>query len=389
MDISQELELLLNNFLITKENNSEAYYKIKSKIKKLREFATNKLGCDIIINSSLVKLEKIPTIIDQTFKIEAFDSQKDYILFVLLIMFLEEKSREEQFILSNLTTFITNTLATFDKKEIIIDFKDYSSRKSLVDVLKYATKLGIIKLKDGNDNLFKEMVENEVLYENTGISHYIIRQFKDNIFSYNSPSDFLNTTNTEELLDKKRFYTYRNLLFYPVFHYSEFDSDIYNYFLIYRNRIINDLDGMLDGNLLIYKNMALLTTTEKLSRLSFPNNRKVMSDIILLVNDYLTSSDYETDKFGFITLDKFEVEQLLIKIHNENNKYFSKEYRIMKKEKFINQVVTAMKNFKLLNTDGDIYRFSPVTYLINGNYPSDDDEIKEDTYEQISISLEV
>ena len=34
MEFKEELELLLNNFLITKENNKEAYYKIKSKIKK-------------------------------------------------------------------------------------------------------------------------------------------------------------------------------------------------------------------------------------------------------------------------------------------------------------------------------------------------------------------
>ena len=380
MEFKEELELLLNNFIITKENNRDAYYKIKSKVKKLREFATTKLGCDIIVNSSLIKLEKIPSQIDNTFRIEEFDNQKDYILFVLLIMFLEDKAKGEQFIISYLTTFINNTLATISEKNVKIDFNDFSTRQSLIDVLKYATKLGIIKQLDGNDNLFKESADNEVLYENTGISHYIIRQFKDDIFSYTKPADFLNTTDTEEILNKKRYYTYRTLLYYPVFHYTNFDGEIYNYFINYRNRVISDLDELLDGNLLIFNNMALLTTTEKVNRLSFPNSRKVISDIVLLVNNYL-ANEVMTD--NFIVFNRFELEQLFIKIHSENSKYFSKEYREMKPNKFFEVITGYMQSFKLLEVEDDIYRFSPVVYLISGNYPKDIEE--NDSYEQLSL----
>lgn len=380
MEIKEELELLLNNFIITKENNKENYYKIKSKIKKLREFTTTKLGCDIIINSSLIKLEKIPSIIDNTFKIEDFNSVKDYCFLTIIIMFLEDKAKNEQFILSNLTNFIENTVATIQNKEISIDFKDYSTRKSLVDTLKYAVKIGIIKLIDGDDNLFKESMENEALYENTGISHYIIRQFKDDIFSYNKPIDFLNTTNTEDILNKKRYYTYRSLLFYPIFDYSDFDADIYNYFINYRNRIIADLKDLLDGDLLIYNNIALLTTIEKNSRVTFPNSRKVLHDIVLLVNDYIINEK------NCLNLERFEFEQLLKKVHEENNKYFSKEFREMRENNFLEIIEETMKKFKLLKVENNIYKFSPVIYLISGNYPKE--ENNENTYEQLSIEME-
>lgn len=381
MEFKEELELLLNNFIITKEKTREDYYKIKSKIKKLREFTTTKLGCDIIINSSLIKLEKIPSIIDNTFKIEDFDSIKDYCFLTLIIMFLEDKAKDEQFILSNLTNFIENTVATIQNKEISIDFKDYSTRKSLVDVLKYITKLGIIKLIDGNDNLFKDAIDNEVLYENTGISHYIIRQFKDDIFSFNTPTDFLNTTNTDDILSKKRYYTYRSLMFYPNFNYADFDADIYNYFINYRNRIITDLKDLLDGDLLIYNNVALLTTVEKNSRLTFPNSRKVLHDIVLLVNDYIIN---EKDH---LNLEKFEFEQVLKKVHEENNKYFSKEFREMRENTFLEIIEETMKKFKLLKIENNMYKFSPVIYLISGNYPKEEsDDI--DTYEQLSIGME-
>ena len=367
MEINEELELLLNNFIITKEKNKEAYYKIKSKIKKLREFTTQKLGCDIILNSNLVKLEKLPSIIDTTFKIEEFDNEKDYILFMLVIMFLEDKAKEEQFIMSNLTTFITNTLATIPNKKITIDFKDFSTRKSLVDVLKYSIKLGMIKQIDGNDNLFKEVIETEVLYENTGISHFIVRQFKDEIFTKTKPIDFLNTLDTEDELNKKRYYTYRTLLFYPVYYYDELDKEIYAYFINYRNRIKTDLTGILDGNLVMTNVMSYLNVEEKQTRYTFPNSRKVISDIILLVNDYITKENY-IEENNYIILNRFELEQLLIKIKNEKGKYFSKEYREMHQERFFDIVVKEMNYYKLLKKEKDKYIFSPLVYLINGNY---------------------
>ena len=380
MEFKEELELLLNNFIITKENNKDDYYKVKSKIKQIREFTTSKLGCDIIINSSLIKLEKIPSMIDNTFKIEDFDNIKDYIFFVLLIMFLEEKTPNEQFILSNLTNFIINTVSAIDKKEINIDFKDYTTRKSLVDTLKYAIKIGIIRLIDGNDLLFKESVESEALYENTGVSHYIMRQFKDDIFTFTKPIDFLNVIDSEDILNKKRYSTYRTLLFYPNYDYSDFDTDIYNYFINYRSRIINDLNSILDGDLLIYDNIALLTTTEKNARLTFPNSRKVVHDIILLVNDYIIN---EIDN---LKLTKFEFEQIVIKIKEENSKYFSKEYREMKHNKFFEIITNTMEKFKLLKIEDNIFKFSPVIYLISGNYPKEDEE--ENNFEQLSIEVE-
>lgn len=379
MEFKEELELLLNNYIITKENNKDEYYKIKSKIKKIREFVNTKLGCDIIINSSLIKLEKLPSVIDNTFKIDEFNSEKDYILYLLVIMFLEDKAKDEQFILSNLTNFIVNMLASIAVKKINIDFKDFSTRKSLVDVLKYSVKIGIIKIIDGNDELFKDQADTEVLYQNTGISHYIIRQFKDDIFDYMTPHDFLNTIDTEDLLNKKRYYTYRSLLFYPVFHYDEFDSEVYSYFVNYRNRINADVGTILDGELLIYNNMALLTTEEKKSRYTFPNSRKVMSDIVLLINDYLIKEEK-------LIFTRFEFEQLVIKIHKEKSKYFSKEYREMKSNRFIELVIKEMKNLKLLKIINDDYHFSPAIYLISGNYKEQE---AESTYSQLNLDMEV
>ncbi|MBP3920757.1 MAG: DUF2398 family protein [Bacilli bacterium] len=379
MEFKEELELLLNNYIITKEKNKDEYYKIKSKIKKIREFVNTKLGCDVIINSSLIKLEKLPSVIDNTFKIDEFNGEKDYILYLLVIMFLEDKAKEEQFILSNLTNFIINTLSSISNKKINIDFKDFSTRKSLVDVLKYSVKQGIIKIIDGNDELFKEHTDTEALYQNTGISHYIIRQFKDDIFSYTTPYDFLNTIDTEDALNKKRYYTYRSLLFYPILNYKEFDSEVYGYFINYRNRINADIASLLDGELLIYNDIALLTTEEKKNRYTFPNSRKVISDIVLLVNDYLIKEEK-------LVFSRFEFEQLMIKLHNEKKKFFSKEYREMKTNRFVEIVIKEMKNLKLVKVINDDYYFSSAIYLISGNYKNEEND---SVYSQLNLDMEV
>lgn len=375
MDINEEVKLLLNNFIITKEYHRDAYYKIKSKIKKIREFMTNKLGCDVIVNSSIIKLEKVPSLIDSTFKIEAFDNKKDYVFLMLIIMFLEDKAKEEQFILSNLTSFIDNTLALIPNKKINIDFKDFSTRKSLVDVMKYVTSLNVIKLIDGSDDEFKNSEDADALYQNTGISHYIVRQFRKDIFELKTPNDFLEIDNDDET-NKKRFYTYRTLLFYPIFHFDEFDDDINNYFKYYHNRILNDIDEMLGGNLLIYNNLAILTSEEKNNY--WPNNKKTLHDIILLVNKYIV----EYDSYNF---KRQELEQIFLKLHNDNKKYFSKEYREMRFNNFFNIVISTMESYKLVSIKDNEYKFSQAVNLIYGAYP----EIEEEsTFKQLEIDLE-
>ena len=56
----KELEILLNNRWILKSSEKEIYYKIRDSLGELRKFATDKLGCQIIDNSLLIKMEEDP-----------------------------------------------------------------------------------------------------------------------------------------------------------------------------------------------------------------------------------------------------------------------------------------------------------------------------------------
>ena len=54
----KELEVLLNKRWVLKAQEKELYYKVRDSLGEIRHFASDKLGCQVIENSLLVKLEK-------------------------------------------------------------------------------------------------------------------------------------------------------------------------------------------------------------------------------------------------------------------------------------------------------------------------------------------
>ena len=55
----KELEVLLSKRWILKSRDKEMYYKLRDALGELRKFTTEKMGCQIIDNSLLIKMEKI------------------------------------------------------------------------------------------------------------------------------------------------------------------------------------------------------------------------------------------------------------------------------------------------------------------------------------------
>jgi len=103
----KELEILLNRRWILKSEDKELYYRVRDAVGEIRKYVTDKLGCQIIDNSLLIKLEKIPVIPEQFMGIGQFSSKEEYVYLCILLMFLEDKDAQEQFILSQLTEYMT------------------------------------------------------------------------------------------------------------------------------------------------------------------------------------------------------------------------------------------------------------------------------------------
>ena len=70
----KELEILLNKRWVLKSRDKEMYYKLRDALGELRKFTTEKMGCQIIDNSLLIKMEKIPVIPESFMGIMKFSS---------------------------------------------------------------------------------------------------------------------------------------------------------------------------------------------------------------------------------------------------------------------------------------------------------------------------
>lgn len=190
----KELETLLKNRWILKSRDKEMYYRLRDSLGSLRKFVTEKLGCQIIENSILIKMEKIPVVPEGFMDIRDLSSKEEYAYLCMLLMFLEDKDAQEQFILSQLTEYLAANMPGE-----LSDWTLYTNRRKLIRVLRYAVKEDIIGLTDGRDDSFMDDKSGEVLYENTGSSRYFMRNFSRDIMEYKELLDLLIQLRTPKL----------------------------------------------------------------------------------------------------------------------------------------------------------------------------------------------
>ncbi|KGG80585.1 hypothetical protein Y919_05300 [Caloranaerobacter azorensis H53214] len=371
-----ELRELLDEYWILKDRDKEKYYKIRDSISKFRSFISDKLGYQVILTSDLIKLEKLPGKAETWMGIYAFDDKLEYAFLCLLLMFLEDKEKEEQFLLSQLTEFIQGTFPGDEK----IEWTLYSHRRHLIKVLKFAIDIGFIKVNDGEEERFYTDQSTEVLYENTGASKYFMRNFSGNILKYSTLEDL----ERDEWLDMdtdrgriRRNRVYRRIIMSPaVYRHGEDDQD-YLYIKNYRNMIQADLEKYLKVDLHVHRNGTFLVLDEeKRYKNSFPENRAI-SDIVLQVNKIIVNKvrnkELSRNAEDIIIVHKTVFDNIIEEVKEKYSIGWSKEYREMKLEKLSKEVINYMKNFSMLRVDEDNNEIIilPLVGKIVGDYPKD------------------
>ena len=173
------LEVLLSRRWILKSREKELYYQVKDEIGKYKKFFLEKLGYQVIVNPYLIKVEKVPAHAESWMGIGEFTAPMEYAFFCLILMFLESKDALEQFVLSELTEYVQG-----EYHQEQIDWTVYRYRRHLIKVMKYCVTVGILNMDDGNEENFAKDETSEVLYENTGVSRFFMRNFTQNIMDY-------------------------------------------------------------------------------------------------------------------------------------------------------------------------------------------------------------
>lgn len=371
------LEELLANRWILKADNKEKYYLLKDNLEEIRKYITEKLGCQLIVNSHLIKLEKIPPQSESYMGIMDFTEQREYAFLCMILMFLEDKEAQEQFVLSQMTEYIAAHMLGER-----IDWTVYSVRKQLIKVMRFCIDNRIILITDGDEDSFALNENTEVLYENTGISRYFCRSFTRDIMSFTSLNDFEQSDWVDVNEDRgiaRRHRIYKRLLFSPgIYRQSEEDED-FSYLKNYRNRLSDDFENNFNCRLQIYKNSAYLIMNQGCHMAkAFPENNS-MSDIVLLCNQYfrdkVQSGELVLDKYERITIDQVVFEKELLECRKRYIGGLVKTYRDKTSSDFVRMLQNYMEQNGFIKIDKMLHQVTlqPLMGKIVGSYPKNFD----------------
>lgn len=367
------LEILLGRRWILKDRDRELYYRMRDELGTVKRFLTEKLGYQVIVNPYLIKVEKLPAKPESWMGITEFKSGMEYVFLCMVLMFLEEKEAREQFVLSELTEYIAGQYA-----EEQIDWTKYQYRKQLIRVLKYCSSAGMLRVDDGSEENFAKDLTGEVLYENTGVSRYFMKNFTQDIMSYTSPEDFLR----EEWIDVdedrgivRRQRVYRRLLMSMGMYKDEETEEDFNYLRNYRNVISGELSDILDCELHVHRASAFLVLDEecRMGR-CFPEEH-TLSDIVLLFNDLLQerlrAGEICPEPSEHIILPEENFRSLLEECRERYAGGFAKTYRDMTGRQLYAAASAYMEELGLIERrQGDVV-ISPAAGKIAGQYPAD------------------
>lgn len=376
-------EVLWNNRWILKAKDRDLYYKVKDDIGAYKQFLAEKLGYQVMVNPYLIKMEKIPARPKNWMGITEFTSQMEYVFFCLILMYLEDKETEYQFVLSSITEYIQSHW-----KEEKIDWTIFTYRKSLIRVMKYMVSNGMIQVNDGNEDGFAKDMTSEVLYENTGVSKFFMRNFSKSMVEAKTYEDLLDdklSLETEDETVRRRQFVYRTLLLDMAFYQEEAGTEAYAYIKKQRNMMQGEFESFLPCELQVYRSGTYLVLGEgaHLGQV-FPEDNS-MSDIILLLGSMVQAriedGKYQPTKEEMIHVSFEEMEQLIAQCKSLYGRGFAKKYRDMTTKEFVAEVLWTLIHYELIEKQSYTYKLRPVFGKLKGAYPKEFNG-KEETNEQ-------
>ena len=367
-----EVRTLFEKFWICRETDKETFYKVKRDIPNFQKFVREQLGWKLVHTENLLKLEKRPAHAEPFMGMEEFTDIRDYCILCVVLMYLEDKEDQEQFLLSELIDYVETQLKSYMEG----DWTSFTQRKSLVRVLQYMERLGMLRVYEGSSEAFSAEAGQEVLYENTGYSKYFATSFPTDISGYETWEDFEKADFEEFDEDRGSVRVnrvYRQLATCPAFYWeSNEDSDAI-YLKNQRQRIARNLNENLGGNLDVYKNAAFFTLEEDDCYGAVHPRDAMLREAVLLLCGKLQSSiargKLKRKNNECISMTREQFAKQVISVRKKWDSAWSKEFREMDEEKLVDTILTYMKNWMMIRCEEDRLLVMPAVGRINGFYP--------------------
>lgn len=363
------LRLLFEKFWILRLQEPETYQLIREREKVLKRYVDEKFGFDLIVHQHFIKLEKIPVETKSWMGIQGFQELRDYAIFCCALAFTENRSVDEQFLLSDICEDIKDTYPG----EIALDWTNYNHRRSLVRVIKQMEKLTVIKTVEGEIDQFAMNEELEVLYETTIYARYFMRSYPKDLVDYDSVADILKSEWERHEADARRKRVYRKLMISPVVYRESEDDPDFAYIRNYRNRLRDDLEEHTLFRLEVFKNAALLVSDERKQELTLFPDQKAIMDVALHFASYLRDHDeqFQPNELGNIRMTPIMMEKLVKELHKIYGKGWSKQYREGSTTITMNELIDVLTDWEMLSIEEDTgaYLIRPLLGRMSGKYP--------------------
>ena len=365
------LEQLFERFWILREDEPLMSQMIREREHILRRYCAEKFGYKLIVHRYFIKLEKIPVEPESWMGIQEFQHPRDYALYCCLLAFLERKSVDEQFLLSEICEY----LRTEYPSDITVDWTNYEHRKSLIRVLNVASSFKIIRTVDGEIAGFVQNEAQEVLYEVPVIARYFMRSYPKDLFKFNSLQDILNEEYSKDSSEYRRHRVYRKLFLSPVTYRESLDDSDFLYLRNYRNRIRADIEEHTDYQFELYKNAALLSVKVNSNfKTSFPDT-KALSDVVLQFAYVLKENInlYPISELGIIKMSYPDFENMAMEVSDRFQTGWSKALRDASIKQLSSDLLQVLIDWRMASVEEEssMILLMPLLGRTVGVYPND------------------
>lgn len=368
-----EFRSLLDRFWITRAGDKDLYYTVRRAQPSYRRMVNELLGWNLIVNESVIKLEKVPPKPMAWMGIPAFQETLDYSLLCALLLYLSDLEDGAEFLLSSLT----EAVETFMAEECPVDWTRFPHRKALVRVLRYAQDIGMLLVYDGNSEGFGSDRKQEVLYENTGLSRHFAVHFGKSIMSCTSVEDFeaLSREGDEAQTGRERVHRiYQQLALSPALYWSDEDRNDYDYLKNQHVWIEKNLQETLGGELHIHKNGAFFVLEEGGRFGAVHPSDRAVSDIVLLLcarlREAVNRGDYTRSADDTLLLSPHEFQYEVRLCAMESKKGWGRTLRELPFEKLCREIIDYMSGWMLLAERPDGIWIYPGAGKWVGRYPA-------------------
>lgn len=368
----EAVRVLLEQYWIDKKRQKELYTKVRRELPACQRFFREQLGWSVIHNEQVLKIEKIPARAAAFMGITDFTEIRDYCLFCGVLIFLEDREEQERFLLSELVDMLEVQL----KGVMEVDWTLFTQRRSLVRVLQFCEKRGLIELCE--EQREDSSLGREVLYENTGLSRYMTVNFTYGISTFSSWQDFEQEQNSESGADRGHYRinrVYRQLAAAPALYWKQTDDQDSIYLKNQRQWVQKNLRTYLDGQLQIHKNAAFLVMEEQVFGERHPREA-MLPELILCfcgrIRELVETGVWTRRPDDCIAVKR---EDFLKELYDCREKYqeaWGKEYREMEPEKLAGAVIAYMKSWMMLSEEkAGNFLIWPAAGKVTGRYPAD------------------